>query len=256
MPQSNSRIYLTRVMHRRNFPVNYRFTYPVFSLFLDLDHLERDCRSLRLLSVDRFNLLSIHRKDYGPRDGSNLKSWAETLLAEQGIDLQGGTIYLLCFPRILGYVFNPITIWYCHHADGTLRALICEVNNTFKEHHFYLLHRNGATMNWPVSDIKQKRLHVSPLIGMQAEYHFRFKEPGERLGIVINEYQDRRLMLTASQTGVAHPLEEKKLIAALARTPLMTFKVMAAIHWQALKIWLRGAPFFPKPQPPKEHISP
>jgi DUF1365 family protein len=255
MSRSNSRIYLTRVMHQRNFPVDYRFSYPVFSLLLDLDHLERDCRPLRLLSVDRFNLLSFHRKDHGPRDGSELKSWAEQLLNSQGIDLQGGSIQLLCFPRLLGYAFNPISIWYCYHQDGNLKALICEVSNTFKERHFYLIHERGASLTWPVKAVKTKKFHVSPLIGMQAEYHFYFPQPGDRLGVVIKEYQHNQLMLTASQTGTAKPLQDSKLFKALLRTPLMTFKVIAAIHWQALKIWLRGAPFFPKPRPPKEQIS-
>ncbi|MES9940229.1 MAG: DUF1365 domain-containing protein [Candidatus Thiodiazotropha sp. 6PLUC2] len=246
---------MTDVMHQRNFPVKYRFSYPVFSLLLNLDQLEQDIKSLRLLSIDRFNLLSFMRKDHGPRDGSSLKSWANDFLRKQNIDLEGGDIQLLCFPRILGYGFNPISIWYCFHLDNSLRALICEVNNTFNEHHFYLIHNHGETLSWPVKAVKEKRMHVSPLIGMQAKYHFSFKKPGDRIGVVINEYQDNRLMLTASQSGVSHALDDRNLLAALVRTPLMTFKVMAAIHWQALKIWLRGAPFFPKPRPPKEQIS-
>lgn len=255
MVQFESRIYLTRVMHQRNFPVKYRFSYPVFSLLLNLDHIERECKSLRLFSIDRFNLLSFKRKDHGPRDGSSLKAWAENLLHQQNIDLEGGTIQLLCFPRIVGYGFNPISIWYCHHRDHSLRALICEVNNTFKEHHFYLIHNHDQALSWPVKAVKTKKMHVSPLIGMKAEYHFRFPQPGNRLGVVINEFQDNRVMLTASQSGVSRSLQDSNLIIALLRTPLMTFKVMAAIHWQALKIWLRGVPYFPKPRPPKEQIS-
>ncbi|MES9929181.1 MAG: DUF1365 domain-containing protein [Candidatus Thiodiazotropha sp. 6PDIVS] len=255
MTDSSSRIYITKVMHQRNFPVKYRFSYPVFSLLLNLDTLEQDCKPLHLLSIDRFNLLSFNRADHGARDGTCLKTWAAGLLREENIDLQGGTIQLLCFPRLLGYGFNPISIWYCHHQDGRLRAVICEVNNTFNEHHFYLIHENGKPLSWPVKAVKSKRLHVSPLIGMKAEYHFRFSRPGQKLGVVINEFQDNKLMLTASQSGVSHSLVDRSLLAALMRTPLMTFKVMAAIHWQALKIWLRGAPFFQKPQPPKEQIS-
>ncbi|MCG7865264.1 MAG: DUF1365 domain-containing protein [Candidatus Thiodiazotropha taylori] len=255
MSDQQSKIYLTHVMHQRFFPVDYRFSYPVFSLLFDLDRIEAESRSLSLFSIDRFNLLSFNRKDHGPRDGSCLKSWATQLLSSQNIEIGDGSIKLLCFPRILGYAFNPISIWYCYHKDGSLKALICEVNNTFKEHHFYLIHNHGESLSWPVSAVKQKQFHVSPLIGMNGEYHFAFHKPGKRLGVVIREYQDERLMLTASQAGYSYPLKDSRLLYALIRTPLMTFKVMFAIHWQALKIWLRGAQFFPKPKPPKEQIS-
>ncbi|MCG8486642.1 MAG: DUF1365 domain-containing protein [Chromatiales bacterium] len=255
MCKRQSSLYLTQVMHKRAFPVNYRFSYPVFSLLLDLDRIEEECRSLSLLSLDRFNLLTFKRKDHGPRDGSCLKSWAKKVLADQGIELGDGSVQLLCFPRILGYAFNPISVWYCYHTDGSLKALICEVNNTFNEHHFYLIHNQGESLSWPVNATKAKQFHVSPLISMNGEYHFSFRKPGKRIGVVIREYQSNRLMLTASQTGNSYPLSDRRLLYALARTPLMTFKVMLAIHWQALKIWLRGAHFFAKPKPPKEQIS-
>jgi hypothetical protein len=250
-----SRLYLTAVMHRRFFPVAYRFTYRVFSLLLDVDHLEQTGRRLRLLSVDRFNLLSFWRRDHGPRDGTSLRAWAERLLSDHGIALSGGKVLLLCYPRLLGYGFNPLSIWYCQHRDGSLRAVICEVNNTFGEHHFYLLHHQGDAMPWPVRTELPKAFHVSPLIGMQASYRFRLSRPSERLAISIEELQDGARMLVASQTGKVRPLTDWQLSRALVRTPLMTFKVMAAIHWQALKIWLRGAPFFSKPEPPKEQVT-
>ncbi|MCG7914008.1 MAG: DUF1365 domain-containing protein [Candidatus Thiodiazotropha lotti] len=255
MCDRQSRIYLTQVMHQRLFPVNYRFSYPVFSLLIDLNRIDEECRSLSLLSLDRFNLLSFNRKDHGPRDGSCLKNWATQLLVSQNIDIGNGSIKLLCFPRILGYAFNPISIWYCYHSDGSLKALICEVNNTFKEHHFYLIHNQGDKLSWPVNATKKKQFHVSPLISMNGEYHFSFHKPGKCIGVVIREYQNDRLMLTASQAGYSYPLIDSQLLYALVRTPLMTFKVVLAIHWQALKIWLRGAKFFPKPKPPKEQIS-
>ena len=137
-------LYVSRVMHRRLFPVDYRFQYRVFSLLLDLDHLTETCGKLRLLSLDRFNLLSFRQRDHGPRDGSSLKAWAQRLLSEREIHLEGGKILLLSFPRLLGYGFNPLSLWYCLHRDGSLRALICEVNNTFGEHHFYLRSARSA----------------------------------------------------------------------------------------------------------------
>jgi DUF1365 family protein len=250
---SRHRVYFTRVMHRRLFPVAYRFVYRVFSLLLDLDALDR--LGTRLLSVGRFNLLSFHPRDHGPRDGSPLRRWAERILAERGITLDGGPILLLCMPRILGYGFNPLSLWYCHHRDGRLRAILAEVNNTFGEHHVYLLADAGRPIDWPLRQESVKCFHVSPLIGMEARYQFRLSEPGDRLAVLIREYQDDRLMLVATQTGPGEPLNDRALLRALARTPLMTFKVMVAIHWQALKIWLRGAKFFPKPEPPRHEVT-
>lgn len=247
------RLYRTEVMHRRLFPVRYRFVYPVFSLLLDLDAL--DGLPSRLLSVGRFNLLSFHPRDHGPRDGSPLKPWIERLLGARGIDLAGGRVQLLCFPRILGYGFNPLSLWYCHHADGTLRAVLAEVSNTFGEHHCYLLTEDGRTEDRPLRADAPKCFHVSPLIGMEARYRFSLAPPGERLAVVIREYQDGRLMLVATQTGRGEPLNDRALLRALARTPLMTFKVMWAIHWQALRIWLKGAPFHTKPEPPHQEVT-
>jgi DUF1365 family protein len=240
-------------MHRRLFPVRYRFSYPVFSLLLDLDRLE-EARS-RLLSVNRLNLLAFHESDHGPRDGSPLRPWADDLLARRGIDLEGGPIRLLCFPRLLGYAFNPLSIWYCSHRDGSLRAVICEVRNTFGEGHFYLLHEQGRPMPWPARGGAEKRFHVSPLMGMEGHYEFRLERPGDRLGVLIRQFTPDGLMLVASQNGEGRALSDRGLLRALARTPLMTFKVMAAIHWQALRIWLRGASFFPKPEPPHNEVS-
>ena len=205
--------------------------------------------------MDRFNLLSFHRRDHGPRDGSSLRQWAQQLLVRHDIHLHGGKILLLCFPRLLGYGFNPLSIWYCHHRDGPLRAVICEVNNTFGEHHFYLLHAQGRDMTWPARAEVDKCFHVSPLIGMQARYRFRLSRPAERLSVSIEEYQSGELMLVANQSGEMRPLSDRHLLRALLRTPFMTFKIITAIHWQALKIWLRGAPFFSKPEPPEEQVT-
>ena len=247
------RIYFTRVLHRRLVPVDYRFSYRVFSLLLDLDALS-DMR-LRFLSLNKFNLLSVHERDHGPRDGSPLKPWAEDLLRRKGIDIEGGRILLLCFPRVLGYGFNPLSIWYCHHRDGSLRAVIAEVNNTFGEHHFYLLCNGGLPLSWPVTQSVEKVFHVSPLMGMDARYGFRLADPKDRLSVLIKQFQGGELTFVASQQGGGFALNDKRLLVALFRIPLMTFKVMAAIHWQALKIWLRGAPFFPKPAPPVEKVT-
>ena len=247
------RIYFTRVMHSRLVPVQYRFSYRVFSLLLDLD--ERTGTRLRFFSLNKFNLLSFFERDHGPRDGSPLRPWIEGMLRGKGIDIEGGKVHLLCFPRVLGYGFNPLSLWYCHHRDGSLRAVLAEVNNTFGEHHFYLLSNDAAPMSWPVTHSVQKVFHVSPLMGMKASYDFRLAEPTDQLSVLIRQYQDGRLTLIASQQGEGFALSDRRLLAALFRIPFMTFKVMAAIHWQALKIWLRGASYFPKPPPPAQKVT-
>jgi DUF1365 family protein len=248
-------LYLSQVMHRRFGDVPYRFRYPVFSLLLDIDRLEESAARTCLLKLDRFALVSFYRADHGPRDGSSLRRWADNTLAQAGIDLQGGQIQLLCFPRVLGYGFSPLSVWYCRHADGSLRAVIAEVNNTFGEHHHYLLHAAGKAMRWPAHARANKLFHVSPLLSMHCDYRFLFFEPGADLKVVIRQRENGELRLIASQTGNARPLTDRALLRALIRTPLMPFKVIAAIHWQALKIWLRGGRFHKKPVSPLSPVS-
>jgi DUF1365 family protein len=248
-------VYDARVMHRRLFPVRYRFVYRVFSLLIDIDRVEEAAQHSALFSSEGFNLLSFHVRDHGPRDGTALRPWVEQHLAARGIDLAGGRIRLLCFPRVLGYGFNPLSIWYCEHADGSLRAVLCEVKNTFGEQHGYLLHDGGAAMSWPVRDEQDKCFHVSPFISMEAHYQFRLSAPEEALQVVIHEYQHGHLMLAAAQTGQARRFDTPTLLRMALAVPFMTLKVMTLIHWQALKIWLKGAPFFRKPEPPREEVT-
>ncbi len=246
MSENPHRIYFTKVMHRRLFPVQYRFTYRVFSLLLDLDALDRVPPMLR--TSQGFGLLRFAAEDHGPRDGSPLRPWADLLLREHGIELEGGRIRLLCMPRVLGYGFNPLSLWYCEHADGQLRAVLAEVSNTFGDSHFYLLANGGKPLAWPVRDTASKCFYVSPLMEVAGEYRFRLAEPDDKLGVFIRQFhQDGRLELVATQSGAGEPLSNRALWQAFRRTPLMSFKVLFAIHWQALKIWLRGARYVPKP---------
>ncbi|MGB5832849.1 MAG: DUF1365 domain-containing protein [Thiohalocapsa sp.] len=247
------RVFFTRVMHKRIFPVQYRFEYRVFSLLLDVDALHR---LPRLISGARFNLFRFEPRDHGQRDGSPLRPWAERMLRERGIELAGGRIRLLCFPRVLGFGFNPLSLWYCEHRDGRLRAVIAEVNNTFGEHHFYLLANAGNPIDWPMRGAATKCFHVSPLMDMRGDYQFRLSRPDDHLAVLIRQYDEHgRLKLVATQTGHGEPMTNRSLWRAFLRTPLMTLKVMTAIHWQALKIWLRGARYFPKPEPPHQEVT-
>lgn len=255
MSTAPGQLIVGQVMHRRFFPVQYRFVYRVFSLLLDLDRLDEVARRCRLFSHNGFNLFAFHDRDHGAGDGSPPRDWLERQIARQGLQLPIDRVEIQCFPRVLGHVFNPLSVWFCFGPGEALVAVLCEVHNTFGERHSYLLHRDGAPMQWPVRHGHAKRFHVSPFIGMEAEYRFRFARAGEESSTVIHEYQDDRLMLVAVQRGEARALTDSNLLRVALAYPLLTLKVVAMIHWQALKIWLRGAIFYPKPPPPQEEVS-
>ena len=248
-------LYHTQVMHQRLLSPTYRFRYRVFSLLVDIDQLDRLQAEQRWLSVDRFNLFSLRTRDHGPRNGQPWRPWIEARLAEHGIDLQGGRIQLLAIPRILGYAFNPLSLWYCAGSDGRLRAVLLEVRNTFGEHHHYLLHQGGAALPNPIRGRKQKIFHVSPFIDMQPVYHFRLEPPGPSLRITIQEYQAEQRLLVATQSGRAEPCNNRTLLKVFLRQPWAAAKIMVLIHWQALRIWLRGGRIHSKPTPPAQEMS-
>lgn len=245
----------TQIMHRRLFPLGYRFNYRVGSLLLNLDDLPSLSRSLRFFSHNRFNLFSLYDRDHGARDGSPLRGWVEKQLRLAGIDLNGGSVRLLCFPRLLGYAFNPLSLYFCYYPDGALCAVLCQVKNTFGEQHGYLLHQAGQPLPAPVRQDHPKQFHVSPFMAMQGLYRFRLSLNDENFAIAIREYQDDALMLIATQHGVLQPLSDNGLLRLFFRQPWAGVKIIALIHWQALKIWLRGAPFFRKPPPPAHEIN-
>jgi hypothetical protein len=248
----HSCLYQGRVMHHRLRPVPHRFTYRVFSLFLDLDEAAAVNRRLWLLSVERPNLLSFRAKDHGARDGSPLKPWVLARLAEAGIVLDDPRVRLLCFPRLLGYVFNPLSIYFCYDAER-LAAILYEVKNTFGGQHTYAfrVRRAGAGDRLAAHGCA-KDFYVSPFIDMDARYAFHLAEPGRRLAVVIKETERGEPLLVASQSGERRPLTDGSILACLATDLLMTFKVFLGIHIEALRLWRKGAPFFsrePRPIP-------
>lgn len=247
-------VFPSTVMHSRRFPMQYRFSYRVFSLLVDIDRLPEIGRN-PLFSIDRFNLFSLYQRDHGARDGSAWRGWAEQVLHKQGISAPIGNIQLLCFPRILGYGFNPLSLWFCHDTTGNLLAVIGEVRNTFGEHHHYLLHEQGKPLAPIVTGSKQKVFHVSPFVGMQARYEFFIHQPQDKLNILIHEYEGDELMLIASQQGQREAFSTRVLLQCFARIPLQSLKIMALIHWEALKIWLKGGTFHRKPALPTEEIT-
>ena len=254
---SGSALYFGRVMHKRLRPFVHRFDYRVFSMWLDIDDLDALSRRSRLFSHNRFNVFSVFDKDHGPRDGRPLRPHVEAALAAAGIDLHGGKIHLLCFPRVLGYVFNPLSIYFCRDPDGGLQAILYEVTNTFGDRHSYLLpvdsHRHSGDA---IAQACEKRLYVSPFIGMTSHYRFRVKEPGARLSILIRQSVPEGEQLLATLTGRRAPLRDRQLLRAFVTHPLMTLKVTGAIHWQALWLWMKGATFHRRPAPPTEPVSP
>ena len=247
-------LYSCDVMHRRHFPQKYHFDYKVFSLLIDIDSYAEDNTS-SVLSFDRFNIFSVYTKDHGARDGSAWRTWIDSILDQHDLSKAKHQIKLLCFPRVLGYAFNPISLWYCFGENNKLYAVICEVSNTFGECHHYVLHNGNQPYGQQVQANKKKNFHVSPFINMDAEYKFVISIPDDELRIVINEFQSNELMLTATQLGKQKPLDTPHLLGLFFRLPFMTLKIMWMIHWQALKIWLRGGVYHKKPQPPKEDFS-
>lgn len=243
-----------RVMHARLRPRRHVFSYPVFFLRFQVDAIDR--LACRFLSVDRFNLVSFHRRDHGPRDGGDLLVWIRALLDREGCGFADGEIWLQTFPRVLGYVFNPVSFWLCHDREGRLRVVLCEVNNTFGEHHNYLLaHADGRPIR--PDDVMQARkiFHVSPFFPVAGGYRFRFA-PNESSTLFRIDYEDDagKLLLT-SVSGGGEPLRAGALLRCFLAHPWMTVLVIVRIHWQALRLWRKGVPFFSKPVPPTQETS-
>jgi len=247
-------LYSCSVMHKKHFPQHYRFDYKVFSFLLDIDKYQAS-KCSKFVSFNRWNVFSVFNSDHGPRDGSTWRPWIESILDKENLSNAKHKIKLLCFPRILGYAFNPLSLWYCYGEDDSLYAVVCEVSNTFGEHHHYLLHNDNSPYKHKVTANKKKNFHVSPFINMNAEYQFTITDPDDDLAIVINEYQNNKLMLTATQHGKQHQIDTPLLFRQFFLVPLMTFKIMWMIHWQALKIWLRGGTYHKKPPAPTEDYS-
>jgi DUF1365 family protein len=240
------------VMHRRLRPVAHRFAYRVFSLLADLDELPELARRLPLFSHNRWNVMSFLDRDHGPRDGTPLRPWMERQLSAAGVPGPFGAMRILSFPRLFGYVFNPLSVWFCHRRDGGLAAVMYEVSNTFGEHHCYLMPVSGGrSASAALHQECSKLFYVSPFMPMGTRYRFRLREPAERLQFGITEIGCEGAMMSAVQTGWRVKATPMNALRLLAGHPLMTVKVIAAIHWQALRLWLKGAPLFRRPKAPQ-----
>jgi uncharacterized protein len=245
-----------QVMHRRTRPVANEFAYAAMSLSLPLSRM--DDIEASGLAHNRRALVSFFDRDHGPRDGSPLEPWIRALLEREGVTVDG-EIVLYAFPRMLGYVFNPVSFWVCHDRDMGVRAVLCEVCNTFGEQHNYLLaHHDGRPLVSGESLTSCKVFHVSPFCEVKGEYTFRFHFGNDRWLARI-DYDDTGAaagaLLETSISGRAEPLSRAAVRRLLWRYRWFTLAVMLRIHWQALKLWTKHVPYVPKPQPPLQRTT-
>ena len=226
---TGSAIYVGQVVHQRHRPKKHHLRYRVFSVLLDLDDLEQ-LNTLRLFGHNRWSLFSFRDRDHA--DGGNLRDWVTDQLRAEGIAAPS-RIRLLCYPRILGYVFNPLTVWFCDDAEGKPLATIYEVHNTFGERHTYVL-KSGD------EQAADKTFYVSPFIDMDCRYAFTLTQPGDAIRVAINESQNGEPLLYAAFTGKAQPFTDRTLLKLFFTHPLMTFKVTAGIYWESLRLLAKG----------------
>jgi hypothetical protein len=246
-PEAPMVLFNGTVMHQRMKPKKHRFSYKVFTVLIDIDRLQDADRQSRLFSIGRFNLLSFYEKDHGPRDGSSLRGHVDKMLKQKGL-APPGRILLLAYPRLLGYGFNPLSVYYAYGRNGDLSAIIYEVRNTFGGLHTYVAPvADNQISDAGVRQHQQKEFYVSPFISMEQQYHFRMLPPGRIVRVRILESDAAGPLLSATFAGTHEPANTFSLLRACLRVPLLTFKVIAAIHWQAFKIWRKRVPLHPRP---------
>jgi DUF1365 family protein len=251
---SHSAIYHGQVVHTRFRPMRHRLRHRMLWLLLDLDELPTLARRLRLFSLNRINLLDFRDRDHGDGSMICLRTQIEQHLRRAGLAVDGGAIRVLCMPRVLGTVFNPLSVFFCYRSDGCLHAMLYEVHNTFGERHSYLI---------PVADaasvvLRQscvKALHVSPFMDMDMTYHFRITKPGERVTVAIEGRDAEGRLISAAYAGRRRELTDTNLLLAFVAQPLLAGQVLGAIHWEALKLWRKGVRLRTRPPPPKDSVS-
>ena len=249
----HSYIYTGTVTHKRFKPKINTFNYKVFSLLIDLSEIDVLDKTLKLFSYDKFNIISFFNKDHGPRDGSSLKKWVTENLKKNDIVYNDIQIKLLCYPRIFGYVFNPLSVFYIYDKNSDLISILYEVKNTFGEQHTYVF-KTKKDQNL-IQHVCKKKFHVSPFIAMNCIYFFRLLKPGNKISVIIDLQDPEGKILYASQDGVKSELNNSNLIKSYLKHPLMTFKIILAIHFEAFKLWTKGIKFISKKTKIKNNIS-
>ena len=260
MNDSLIEICLGSVMHARLSPFIHRFVYRVFCMRYRIDRFtELKKMGSWLFGIDQSRLVSFQSRDHGARDGSDLMVWLQSRLIEADVALDIGAVWLQCFPRVLGYVFNPVSFWLLHDQRGVLRVVLAEVNNTFGQRHQYLLvadHLGPIDEQTTLSCAKV--FHVSPFFPVSGRYEFKLRTLGQTNRVSINYFDppeaDRPVLLTALATQ-SFAYSTSRLLKALVTMPMMTFGVMARIHWQAFKLWRKGAQYHPVPVLPENEMT-
>jgi uncharacterized protein len=247
----NSCIYNGTVSHVRFKPVKHHLKYKTFSLFIDLDEIEKLDKNNLIFSFNKFNIFSFYNKDHGQRDGSSLKKWVLDNIKKFKLGHKVNKIKLLCYPRVFGYVFNPLSIFYCYENDK-LNTIFYEVKNTFNEQHTYIFKVNG---NRKMVQKCKKKFYVSPFMNMDTYYDFKLLYPNKKLFVSIKQTDKDGDVLTAIQTGEKKDFNFKQFVINFIKYPLMTFKVMGAIHFEALLLWRKGAIYRSRKKKIKNNIS-
>ena len=234
----NSCIYNGEVTHTRFKPVRHFLKYKTFSLLVDLDEINYLDRSISIFSHNKFNVFSFYDKDHGERDGGDLKEWVLTNISKFNIKGKIDKIKLLCYPRIFGYVFNPLSIFFIYDTDSNPIAILYEVKNTFGEQHTYVFKINIKDQH--ISNNCKKKFYVSPFMDLESKYFFKVLIPKERLSVIIDQRDKEGKLLFASQDGERVKISSKNLLISYLKHPLMTLKIISAIHYEALKLWIKG----------------
>jgi uncharacterized protein len=245
MTSLRSALFAGHVVHQRTRPKRHRLRYSVFYLALDLEEAPIVGRTLRLFSVNRFNIFSFHDSDHGDGSGLPLLGQMRAKLRAAGLDAEGA-IVLLTMPRMLGYAFNPLSLYFCYRKDGALAAILYEVNNTFGQRHSYLIPAIPSA-DGLVRQESAKSLYVSPFLDTDMSYAFVATPPNERVAISIIARDKEGPVLIAKLSGDRIPLADRTLLRALCAYPFLTLKVVAAIHWEALRLWLKGVGLTARP---------
>ncbi|QND54903.1 DUF1365 domain-containing protein (plasmid) [Phyllobacterium sp. 628] len=250
-----SAIYAGKVTHKRLRPKQHFLRYRMFYMLLDIDEIDRIAASHMLFSRNRFNLFSFFDRDHGSKfdaaaGAPELRLYVENHLREAGMKPAGGAIKLMTMPRILGYVFNPLSVYFCHDSKGALTALIYEVNNTFGQRHSYVFPLDGSDDGKPLHQACGKEFYVSPFMDMALDYDFTITRPSETASVVINASDAEGLIIATAFSGKRRAFSDWQLLKLFLAYPLLTLKVIAGIHWEALWIWLKGVSLKPRPQTP------
>lgn len=243
-------LYRGEVVHRRLNPLRHELRYKVFNLFMDVDEIERSANRLWLFSYNRFNVFSLSDRNHGPGDGTPISQHAWSLVRTAVGGARVKRIFMFCYPRVFGYVFNPLTVYYAYDADGLLCVMIYEVNNTFGGRHSYVI---------PVGDSlaqsAPKQFYVSPFNAVEGQYRFHFTRPAGRMALGVALSTEGKPILNAYVSGTRRALTDLNLLRAFLGVPFLTLKVIGAIHLQALQLWWKGLYLKPRPKGPSHKVD-